>query len=83
MSFFLGLNEDQAIKFACQMGFGPHCVESAANIFTKLYNLFIEKDCTLVEINPLTEISSGEGMTYFTTNHTVVKYRLSNFHSIK
>jgi len=55
-----GLNEDQAIKFACQMGFGPHCVESAANIFTKLYNLFIEKDCTLVEINPLTEISSGE-----------------------
>ena len=53
---------DQAIRFACQMGFGPHCVEPAADIFVKLYNLFIEKDCTLVEINPLTEISTGEGI---------------------
>ncbi|XP_065056029.1 succinate--CoA ligase [ADP-forming] subunit beta, mitochondrial-like [Rhopilema esculentum] len=55
-----GLSMDQAIRFACQMGFGPHCVEPAADIFVKLYNLFIEKDCTLIEINPLTEISSGE-----------------------
>lgn len=60
--YFLGLSEDQAIKFACQMGFGPHCVEPAADIFMKLYNLFIQKDCTLVEINPMTEISTGEGM---------------------
>ena len=60
--FLTGLGKDQAIKFACQMGFGPNCVEPAADIFVKLYNLFIEKDCTLVEINPLTEVSSGEGI---------------------
>ncbi len=61
ISSFAGLSMDQAIKFACQMGFGPHCVEPSADFFVKLYNFFIEKDCTLLEINPLTEISTGEG----------------------
>eukprot|EP00794_Sanderia_malayensis_P010987 gene10987-12150_t len=55
-----GLSMDQAIKFACKMGFGPHCVEPSAEIFVKLFKFFIEKDCTLLEINPLTEISTGE-----------------------
>ena len=57
----IGLNSDQATKFACMMGFAPHCVEPAADFFMKMYNLFIDKDITMLEINPLTEISTGEG----------------------
>ena len=68
-----GLSEDQAIKFACQMGFGPHCVEPAADIFVKLYNMFIQKDCTLVEINPMTEISTGDGKCHITGKLRFIK----------
>jgi len=28
----------------------------------KLYKLFIEKDATLVEINPMAEVSNGDGI---------------------
>ena len=61
----IGLNSDQATKFACMMGFAPHCVEPAADFFMKMYNLFIDKDITMLEINPLTEISTGEGKVGF------------------
>jgi succinyl-CoA synthetase beta subunit len=33
----------------------------AADNMIKLYNLFIEKDGTLLEINPMTEDATGEG----------------------
>jgi len=33
----------------------------AVDAMLRLYKLFIEKDATMVEINPLAEISTGEG----------------------
>lgn len=34
--------------------------EKAADIMKKMYQLFVEKDCSLAEINPLVELTSGE-----------------------
>jgi len=57
---FKGLDRATAISFAERVGFTPGSVEAAADIFLKLYKLFMEKDCTLVEINPFTELNNGE-----------------------
>lgn len=35
------------------------------DIFKKLYDLFIKIDGTLIEINPLAEDVSGEGIFFF------------------
>jgi hypothetical protein len=32
----------------------------AADIFIKLYNVFKEKDSTMIEINPLAEVEGGD-----------------------
>merc|ERR1719428_442679 len=42
------------------MGFAGSSQDEAADYFIKMYNLFIEKDCSLLEINPLAEDSTGE-----------------------
>jgi succinyl-CoA synthetase beta subunit len=49
---------------AQKVGFSPKCQEAAASVFEKLYKLFIEKDATLVEINPLAETSTGKGICH-------------------
>ncbi|PIK57747.1 putative succinyl-CoA ligase [Apostichopus japonicus] len=54
-----GIQREQAESMAKKMGFSDKCVSQAADCFIKLYNLFIEKDCTMVEINPLTEDNNG------------------------
>jgi len=33
----------------------------AASIFVKLYDMFMSKDCTLLEINPIAEDAQGTG----------------------
>ena len=33
----------------------------AADYIGKLYNIFVEHDCTLIEINPMAEDASGKG----------------------
>lgn len=53
---------------AKSIGFSPKCQEGAADVFEKLYKLFIEKDATLVEINPLAETSTGKGKSQFGIN---------------
>ncbi|KAG0163853.1 Succinate--CoA ligase [ADP-forming] subunit beta, mitochondrial [Apophysomyces sp. BC1034] len=50
-----GLTKEQALDLAKKVGFSPVGVEAAADSFVKLYQLFIEKDATQVEINPLSE----------------------------
>ncbi|KAJ3355880.1 beta' subunit [Allomyces javanicus] len=55
-----GLSHEQALEMATKMGFPTKAREEAAQTFLKLYNVFIEKDATMVEINPLSEVSSGE-----------------------
>ena len=56
-----GLSKETAVQMAEKMGFGKNSQPAAADIFLKLYKLFIEKDATLIEINPLAESSSGKG----------------------
>jgi succinyl-CoA synthetase beta subunit len=55
-----GINPKQATKVATFMGFGGDQLTQAADMITKLYNLFIQYDCTMVEINPMAEGSNGQ-----------------------
>merc|ERR1711931_381818 len=55
-----GLSRELAVDYAKRIGFTPGTEDQAADIFLKLYELFLKKDCTLLEINPFTEVASGE-----------------------
>ncbi|CDS08053.1 hypothetical protein LRAMOSA02002 [Lichtheimia ramosa] len=55
-----GLTKEQATELATRVGFSPVAVDKAAETFVNLYNLFIEKDATQVEINPLSESSDHQ-----------------------
>ncbi|KAI8893776.1 hypothetical protein BC833DRAFT_615910 [Globomyces pollinis-pini] len=57
-----GLNYNDAIEVARKIGFENDAVEKAADTFMKLYKIFLEKDATMIEINPLAEVQSGEVM---------------------
>ena len=59
---FLGLSFEQALEFAKKMEFSSACQEQAADYFVKLYNIFSERDATLLEINPMSEDLMGRGM---------------------
>ncbi|CAG8596618.1 2253_t:CDS:2 [Ambispora gerdemannii] len=56
----VGLKKDDAKKLAEQLGFSPKISDDAAELFTRIYKLFIEKDATQVEINPLAESADHE-----------------------
>ncbi|KAJ2963638.1 hypothetical protein NQZ79_g1456 [Umbelopsis isabellina] len=56
-----GLSREQAVDLATRVGFSPAGIEQAADTFEKLYKLFIEKDATQVEINPMAESSDHQG----------------------
>lgn len=49
----LGLQPHQATKVAFALGFRGKQVSQATAIMRALANLFVDKDCTLAEINPL------------------------------
>jgi len=56
-----GISPEQAVKVAKFMGFeGEKVMSQAADIITKLYNMFVKNDCTLVEINPMAEDAHGQ-----------------------
>ncbi|KAI8807052.1 ATP-grasp domain-containing protein [Cladochytrium replicatum] len=57
-----GLTVEGAKEVATKLGFTGKGHEQAVDIFQKLYRLFIEKDASLVEINPLAELANGEVM---------------------
>lgn len=44
-----------------RMGFTPKCVDKATDTMIKLYELFMDKDATMVEINPMAESADHEG----------------------
>eukprot|EP01147_Barroeca_monosierra_P002726 gene2726-5599_t len=52
-----GLDASAAADFAVRMGIEEACVDSAITAMSNLYKLFIERDCTLLEINPLAQVS--------------------------
>jgi len=55
-----GITLDQAISFAEKIGFAPNYAKSAGENIMKLYKLFTEKDATLAEINPMSEVGNGK-----------------------
>lgn len=59
---FIGITKEIALDFARRLGMGGEQREDAADIFIKLYNMFIANDCTLLEINPFTENADGAGL---------------------
>ncbi|KAJ3414755.1 beta' subunit [Chytridiales sp. JEL 0842] len=55
-----GLKRADAEEVAQKIGLTGKGVSQAADIFEKLYRIFCEKDATLIEINPMAEIASGD-----------------------
>ncbi|MCA9244037.1 MAG: ADP-forming succinate--CoA ligase subunit beta [Phycisphaerales bacterium] len=56
----LGLQRFQAQAIASEIGLSGDQAKIAADIMLKLAKLFIEKDCSLAEINPLVKTKAGE-----------------------
>ncbi|KAJ1856536.1 succinate--CoA ligase beta chain [Coemansia sp. RSA 2703] len=57
-----GLSLEAAQHLADQLGFVGNAREEAADTFLKLYKLFLAKDATQIEINPLVETSDHQVM---------------------
>lgn len=55
-----GLTEEQALSLATRLGFEGNSKLQASSIMQKLYKLFKERDCILLEINPFTETTDGQ-----------------------
>lgn len=50
-----GVTDKIATKIATDLGFSSQCISEAADTIKKLYKVFVEKDATQIEINPLSE----------------------------
>ncbi|KAA8899829.1 hypothetical protein DIURU_004086 [Diutina rugosa] len=59
---FDGVPDDQAKEIASVLGYSPEAQAQAAAAVQNLYKLFIERDSTQVEINPLTETPDHQVM---------------------
>lgn len=55
-----GFNDFQGRKIAFKLGLEGKSVNKAVGFMKSLYKLFIEKDCSLVEVNPLVVTNSGD-----------------------
>ncbi len=55
-----GLQPFQARKLAKQLGFTSEQMKPAAELFSALFDTFMELDCSLVEVNPLVLTTGGE-----------------------
>ena len=55
-----GLSEAEAKDAAAKLGFPADRQDEVAKVLVNLYQLFLSKDATMVEINPFAEDSSGE-----------------------
>lgn len=56
-----GLDKEQAVKFARDLKYeSEELINQAADIFLKLYEVFVKKDCLMIEINPLATIKNKE-----------------------
>lgn len=56
----LGLMPYQTRKIAANLGLSGKLMNQAGKIFTNLYKLYVECDCSMVEINPLVVTRKGE-----------------------
>lgn len=55
-----GVTDEIATNIATQLGFSEQCIEDAKETIQKLYQVFMEKDATQIEINPLSETSDHQ-----------------------
>jgi succinyl-CoA synthetase beta subunit len=53
----VGVTDEIARTIATDLGFSEQCIEDAKDTIQKLYRVFMEKDATQIEINPLSETS--------------------------
>ena len=56
----LGLMPYQTRKIAAALGLTGPLMNQASKLFANLYKLFIQRDCSMVEINPLVVTAKGE-----------------------
>ncbi|GBF67112.1 succinate--CoA ligase [ADP-forming] subunit beta [Trichophyton mentagrophytes] len=55
-----GVTDEIARNIATGLGFSEQCVPEAVDTIKKLYKVFMEKDATQIEINPLSETSDHQ-----------------------
>lgn len=61
-----GLTKQDALNLASKLNFGSSVLnEDAAETMLKLYSVFMNTDCTLLEINPMTVDAKNEGIYMF------------------
>jgi succinyl-CoA synthetase beta subunit len=58
----LGLQSFQTRKLAKQLGLGGDKLRGFEKLLSSLFRLFMESDCSMVEVNPLVETSDGQIM---------------------
>lgn len=58
----IGLADFQAKRVAFKLQMPPALINQTAGLLQKLYKLFVEKDCSIVEINPLVVTGDGKVM---------------------
>ncbi len=56
---FLGLRPYQAREIALKLGFPKNLINKVASIFVKLYEVYMNEDASMVEINPLVLTKEG------------------------
>ncbi len=56
----LGLMPFQTRGIAAQLGLAGKLMTQASKLFTNLYRLFLESDCSMVEVNPLVVTGAGD-----------------------
>jgi succinyl-CoA synthetase beta subunit len=56
----LGLSGFQARQIAFGLGFSGDAFKKCVVFLQNLYRLFVEKDCSMVEVNPLVETKTGD-----------------------
>ncbi|KAG7285169.1 Succinate--CoA ligase [ADP-forming] subunit beta, mitochondrial [Staphylotrichum longicolle] len=58
----VGVTDEIARGIATKLGFSEQCIEDAKDTIKNLYKIFLEKDATQIEINPLSETSDHKVM---------------------
>jgi succinyl-CoA synthetase beta subunit len=55
-----GVTDEIARNIATELGFSEQCIEDAKDTIQKLYKVFMDKDATQIEINPLSETTDHQ-----------------------
>uniref|UniRef100_A0A3B5LNQ2 succinate--CoA ligase (GDP-forming) n=1 Tax=Xiphophorus couchianus TaxID=32473 RepID=A0A3B5LNQ2_9TELE len=61
IDIYKGVQDDQALRMAANLGFKGPLQRQAADQIKRLYDLFLKVDATQVEVNPLGETPEGQG----------------------